>query len=134
MSKPSRYLIYGLIDPRDRCLRYVGKTHKRREIRLNEHTVAAMSGEVSRVYSWLRKLIELGSFPEIFVLEKVSGSDNWEEAERRLIAFWRNPAAIDFPYVHPPQTPKSLPTLIRSAKLTNIHDGGMVYRLNAKCR
>lgn len=36
-----RNLIYGLIDPRDRCLKYVGKTHKRRELRLAEHIMKA---------------------------------------------------------------------------------------------
>lgn len=32
-----RHLIYGLLDPRDLALRYVGKTHMRREHRLARH-------------------------------------------------------------------------------------------------
>ena len=124
--RPSRFLIYGLIDPRDRCLRYVGKTHKRREIRLSEHVENATSGDKGYVYSWMRNLLDSGRSPEIFVLERVPGSDSWEEAERRQIAFWRAPSGIDFPYVHPPQTRKSTPTTIRSVKLTNIHEGGAI--------
>jgi len=124
--RPSRFLIYGLIDPRDRCLRYVGKTHKRREIRLSEHIEAAREGQSSRVYRWIRGLLKLDLVPEIFVLERVPGTDDWGEAERRNIAFWRDPKDIDFPYTHPPQTPKSKPTLIHSAKLTNIHEGGKI--------
>ncbi len=125
-TRPSRFLIYGLIDPRDRCLRYVGKTHKRREIRLSEHIAKTREGQSSRVYNWIRGLLELDLEPEIFVLERVPGTDSWEEAERRLIAFWRSPKGITFPYTHPPQTPKSKPTLINSAKLTNIHEGGII--------
>ena len=122
--RPSRFLIYGLIDPRDRCLRYVGKTHKRREIRLQEHIAAAKEGERSHLYNWLRGLLKEKKEPEIFVLERVPGSDSWEEAERRQIALWRDPQHVEFPYTHPPQTPKSRPTHINSVKLTNIQDGG----------
>jgi hypothetical protein len=107
-------------------LRYIGKTHKRREIRLQEHIEAAQAGETAHVYRWLRALLKAGHLPDIFVLERVPGTDSWEEAERRQIAFWRAPRKIDFPYTHPPQTRKSVPTLIRSAKLTNMHDGGAV--------
>lgn len=125
-SRPSRYLIYGLVDPRDRCLRYVGKTHKRREIRLREHIEAAREGKKTPVYNWLRGLLKSNFVPVVFVLERVPGTDSWEEAERRQISFWRAPKGIKFPYTHPPQTPKSTPTLIRSVKLTNIHDGGKI--------
>lgn len=45
-----RYLIYGLIDPRDSSLRYVGKTHKRRERRLAEHVARAVEGRSEPVY------------------------------------------------------------------------------------
>lgn len=124
--RPSRFLIYGLVDPRQQCLRYIGKTHKRREIRLQEHIAAAQAGETSHVYRWLRALLQSGHLPDIFVLERVPGTDNWEEAERRQIAFWRAPHEINFPYTHPPQTRKSVPTIIRSVRLTNMHDGGAV--------
>lgn len=49
-----RYLIYGLLDPYELCLRYVGKTHKRREIRLKEHIEDALSGSTSPVHQWIR--------------------------------------------------------------------------------
>ena len=122
---PSRFLIYGLLDPRDRCLRYVGKTHKRRELRLDEHLSSARDGGRSYVYNWIRLLQSENLQPEIFVLERVPGTDDWEEAERRNIEFWRNPD-IEFPYVHPPQTKKSKPIQIDSVRLTNIHDGGKI--------
>ncbi|MFC1745933.1 hypothetical protein ACFL35_18215 [Candidatus Riflebacteria bacterium] len=119
-----RYLIYGLIDPTNRCLRYIGKTHQRREWRLAEHLEKAKNGVDSHVYNWIRQLINKGLEPEIFVIEKVPPEKDWREAEIRNIAFWRNPIEIDFPYVHPPQTPKSKPTLIKSVSLTNVAEGG----------
>ena len=124
--RPSRFLIYGLIDPRDRCLRYIGKTHKRREIRLQEHIDRALSDKDTHVYRWLRMLLACRQQPEIFVIERVPGTDSWEAAERRQIACWRAARGIDFPYTHPPQTRKSTPTLIRSVRLTNVHDGGVI--------
>ena len=75
---------------------------------------------------WLRALLKSGHIPDIFVLERVPGTESWEEAERRQIAFWRAPQEIDLPYTHPPQTRKSVPTIIRSVKLTNMHDGGAI--------
>jgi hypothetical protein len=105
-------------------LRYVGKTHKRREIRLQEHIAAAKEGERSHLYNWLRGLLKENKEPEIFVLERVPGSDSWEEAERRQIAFWRDPQHVEFPYIHQPQTPKSRSTRIDSVKLTKIQGGG----------
>ena len=124
--RPSRFLIYGLVDPRDRCLRYIGKTHKRRELRLQEHIEAARTGGASHVYRWIRGLLDTGHLPDIFVLERVPGTDSWEEAERRQIAFWREPCGIEFPYVHPPQTRKSVPMVLNSVDLTNIHPGGRI--------
>ena len=121
---PGRYLIYGLVDPRTRCLRYVGKTHKRRELRLREHIESAEEGEASPVYYWIRQMLDAGCEPAIFVLERVPGDGDWREAERRQIAFWRNPIAIEFPHDHPPQTPKSTTTRICSVDLTNVSDGG----------
>lgn len=124
--RPSRFLIYGLIDPRDRCLRYIGKTHKRRELRLQEHIEGARAGKSSYVYNWIRELLESDHLPEIFVIDRIPGDCSWEEAERRQIEFWRKPVGIKFPYTHPPQTRRSVPTLIKSVNLTNIHEGGII--------
>ncbi len=124
--RPSRFLIYGLVDPRDRCLRYIGKTHKRRELRLQEHIEAARVGKSSYVYNWIRELLASDNVPEIFVLERISGDCSWEEAERRHIKFWRWPTGVEFLFIHPPQTRKSVPTIINCVNLTNIHDGGII--------
>lgn len=65
-----RYLIYGLVDPVDRGLRYIGKTHKRREWRLDEHIKHAVENDQRPVYHWIRSLLLNNEQPEIFVLKK----------------------------------------------------------------
>ena len=121
---PSRYHIYGLLDPRDQSLCYIGKTHKRREIRLREHIQAAMDGRKAPVYVWIRELLEANLQPSIFVLEKLPGGSDWREAEQRHIAQWRSPENVKLPYHHPPQTPKSKDVTIASARLRNVTKGG----------
>ena len=119
-----RYLIYGLIDPQDHCLRYVGKTHKRRELRLAEHMMRATEGDNAPVYDWIRRLQSKRLIPGIFVLERTSAAADWRLAERHWIARCRVWPASDLPYLHPPQTPKSVPVLIIRVHLLNVRDGG----------
>ncbi len=124
MVHVGRYLIYGLIDPRDDSLHYIGKTHKRREWRLAEHIQLARDGDSRPVYGWIRSLLEAGIEPEIFVWQRVPADADWRLAEKNAIAFWSTPEKIPFPYVHPPQTPKSIEILIRSVQLENATEGG----------
>lgn len=118
-----RYLIYGLVDPRNRILRYIGKTHKRREIRLAEHIECAKNGDSRAVYVWIRELLERGMVPEIFVWKRISPEDSWRHAEKDAIAFWSNPT-VTFPYTHPPQTKKSVSVQIKGVELLNQTKGG----------
>lgn len=119
-----RYLIYGLLDPRDHCLRYVGKTHKRREIRLREHMENAVAGGSWPLHEWIRDLLRMGLQPVMFVLEKVPADGCWQEAEKRHIAFWRDFSAQNLPHCHPPQTIKSTEVLIDHVSLLNVRPGG----------
>ena len=119
-----RYLIYGLLDPRDQILKYVGKTHKRRELRLAEHIEDAKLGGSRPLHVWIRSLLLENLEPEVFVLRRIPPNESWEEAERSEIAKWGAAHPSDFPIVHPPQTPKSKTVKIRGARLTNVHSGG----------
>jgi hypothetical protein len=119
-----RYLIYGLIDPRDLCLRYIGKTHKRREIRLAEHIEEALSGGSRPVHLWIREVIALGIHPEVFVLQRVAPDSSWEQAEKEEIERWRNWPKEALSYSHPPQTKKSSEVEIVSVSLLNVRAGG----------
>lgn len=119
-----RYLIYGLLDPRDRTLRYVGKTHLRRQIRLERHVQKALEGGRAPVSKWIRELTEQGLLPHIFVLRRVAPDQDWRQGESELIARWRSWSPDELPVTIPPQTPKSSPTEIRGIRLLNVQDGG----------
>lgn len=123
-TRPSRYLIYGLVDPEDHALCYIGKTHKRRENRLEEHILAANEGATAPVHQWIRRLLKDGRKPKIFVIERVPGCSSWEEAEKRQIAWWREFPKEYLPYLYPPMTRKSKATLIEKVSILNVQDGG----------
>lgn len=115
-----RYLIYGLLDPRDSSLRYVGKTHKRRELRLEDHILAAINGRTAPVCVWLRELLNNGLRPQIFVLSRIAPDADWRQAERDAIRVWASWPPSQLPYVHPPQTRKSTSTTILQVRLLNV--------------
>lgn len=119
-----RYLIYGLIDPIDRGLRYIGKTHKRREWRLDEHINHAIKNDQRPVYHWIRSLLSKNEQPEIFVFKIISADSDWRLAEKEAISFWKQDNPVEFPYNHPPQTKKSKKTLIKYVDLLNATHGG----------
>lgn len=74
--------IYGLIDPRDRRIRYVGKTSKPVKVRCLEHFVEPTNRYMR---AWIDQLRAAGIVPDVVVLEIVSSS-SWEEAEKKWIA------------------------------------------------
>ena len=124
MPRVGRYLIYGLLDPRDNSLRYIGKTHKRREWRLEEHIEHAEENDQRPVYKWIRELLEQNLKPIVFVWKRIPADHDWRQAEKDAISFWSNPDEIEFPYTHLPQTPKSETLIINRAKLENATEGG----------
>ena len=79
-----RYLIYGLLDPRDNSLKYVGKTHKRRENRLADHIEDAIEGSTAPVHNWIRELLSIDLEPMVFVLKRLEASENWRVGERKV--------------------------------------------------
>lgn len=81
MSK--KVYIYGLYDPRDYQLRYIGKTKNLRK-RLWYHLRDAKAGQKTYKASWMRQLSSEGLKPTIGVLMETT-EDNWPEDERRCI-------------------------------------------------
>lgn len=73
--------IYGLFDPRDGALRYVGKANNSSD-RLKRHMRDARRRRTP-VYDWIEKLGAFGMVPMLRVLERAT---DWREAECRLIA------------------------------------------------
>ena len=115
-----RYLIYGLLDPRNNTLRYVGKTHKRRENRLADHIEDTMEGSTAPVHNWIRELLNLDLEPKVFVLKRLEATANWRLGEKNEITRWLNWPDEKLPYIHPPQTRKSKPVKIEYVSLLNI--------------
>lgn len=73
--------IYGLYDPRDGALRYIGKANDSAK-RLKSHFRDSRRRDTP-VYRWFRKLAELGLYPSLKIIET---TEDWRDAERRLIA------------------------------------------------
>lgn len=115
-----RYLIYGLLDPRNNSLRYVGKTHKRRENRLADHIEDTIEGSTAPVHNWIRELLNLNLEPKVFVLKRLEASENWREGEKREISRWFNWSEENLPFNHPPQTRKSVTVRIELVDLLNV--------------
>jgi hypothetical protein len=73
--------IYGLLDPMDNRIRYVGKAinpHKRFLVHLKDNGT-------TRKCRWIKKITALGYPPELTILEKLPSLDGWGEAERKWI-------------------------------------------------
>ena len=122
-TRVGRYLLYGLIDSGERCLFYVGKTHKRRELRLREHLEAAEMLSSAPVHARIREILSVGNEVEIFVLRKIEPDACWQTAEREEIERWRN-YQDHLPLTYLPQTPKSCEMQINQVELVNVRDGG----------
>lgn len=78
--------IYGLFDPRDCRLRYIGKSNNPQK-RLKQHIKEANDKKKRNRYvaNWIRQLLSENLEPSIEILEEVS-IDSWEEAESAWIA------------------------------------------------
>jgi hypothetical protein len=93
--------IYGLLDPRDGQLRYIGKTIDLPR-RLLAHLGRTNLTPKRHSSCWLIGLSRDGLKPIPIVLETVPHGGDWQKAERRWIAHYRQ----------------------QGARLTNLADGG----------
>jgi len=78
--------IYGIADPRDHVIRYVGKTSMHPGARLDWHMREPTN---RRMGEWLYGLDMAGIRPEIAVLE-ICHVSKWQQSERSWIARMRN--------------------------------------------
>lgn len=85
-SNPATTFIYGLWDPRDSRLRYIGKTNDP-NTRLKHHLSAARlkAKRKNRLWHWIRSLLDEGLKPELEVLVEVPFGE-WESEEKAWIA------------------------------------------------
>ena len=122
---PSRFLIYGLLNPANSELFYVGQTKKRKELRLLEHIESAVSGRDTPVYAYIRRFLFSGTIPQIFVIEKMinkEGQDNAYEREKYWIQWFKDSSNFVLPLKWKPQTAKSYSVVIEKVSLTNLQN------------
>jgi hypothetical protein len=86
----SNYVVYGLIDPNLKIVRYIGNTIKGIKQRKNAHLYnARKTNSPKHVTRWIRKLLSEGSEPNEIVIGQYPTIEELNAAERRLIKeFW----------------------------------------------
>lgn len=99
MTRPTT--IYGLVDPRDGELRYIGKSVDLPR-RMKTHLARRGLTPTRHSCCWLIGLLDAGLEPMPVVLEVVPHGGDWQTAERKWIARYRK----------------------EGARLTNLVDGG----------
>jgi DNA-binding CsgD family transcriptional regulator len=82
-------LIYGLIDPRDKQLRYVGKSCDGLR-RPRQHAYSYfLKNEKGHKTNWIKGLVKEGLRPEIWVIEEFADRDLLIDAEVFWIAYFK---------------------------------------------
>ena len=86
--KPPEFLVYGLIDPRDSTLRYVGKSSSGL-IRPRSHFCPCRLREQTHAAHWIRSVIAAGLKPQIVILDTASDEPALNEAEAFFITYFK---------------------------------------------
>lgn len=82
--------IYGLADPADNRIRYVGKTKNTLSHRRSEHiTYAKRKKGLNPRTVWINEVLARGVKPEIVLLEKCA-KENWRERERHWASLYKD--------------------------------------------
>jgi len=68
-------IVYALVDPASREIRYVGQTVRSQAVRLSQHLRAAREKTTPPVNAWMRGLTDAGFKPEMVELESYSSKD-----------------------------------------------------------
>ncbi len=78
--------IYGIICPIIGEVRYIGKTDQDLRRRLTNHLSDARKNAENHRQRWIRKCLNIGLLPSIFLLEEVPAGQCWQEREIAWIA------------------------------------------------
>ena len=89
-KKPSKYLIYGLVDPITDELRYIGRSSSGLA-RPRQHHQPSMLRKSDQGYcgNWVRTLITQNLKPEIIIIEEFQGNIQLNDAEEFWIAYYK---------------------------------------------
>jgi hypothetical protein len=81
--------IYALVDPRNKAIRYIGKSINPRN-RLATHLSKSSLKKRTHKNCWIKSLLKLGLKPELELIDEVDYRDDWTIEEKRWIARLRN--------------------------------------------
>ena len=84
----SKFIVYGLIDPRSKLIRYVGKSATGL-LRMRHHRKPSAANARTYCARWIKKLRQAGHTFEVVVLEFLESATRLNELERYWIAFGR---------------------------------------------
>lgn len=90
-AEPSKYIIYGLVDPVDMKLRYVGRSCSglRRPKQHFEENRLLQEPEGHKT-RWIRKLKARGLLPTVIVIQELSEIDILNQAEKFWIKYFKS--------------------------------------------
>src|SRR5690606_8102528 len=83
-TKPSKWIIYGLIDPRNNHLRYIGRSTKGLK---RAHSIHS-----AKCKTWIISLLQKGLVPIPLILEEFEKSNNINEVLNNSEIKWINKA------------------------------------------
>lgn len=84
-----KYYVYGLFDPRNSNLRYVGYTKNSIKERLAAHCKDSSLKINNHKNNWIKLLMLNNSIPEIFILETYDSKEEALQSEIDLIAYYK---------------------------------------------
>lgn len=88
-SAPDKFVVYGLFDPRDQQLRYIGKTCQGKR-RMSSHLAVSHLKNKTHKNHWIKSLLAVGMQPEYVVLESFATPDGLAEAEMWYISYYKS--------------------------------------------
>ena len=90
MAKLSNWVLYALVDPRNKHVyRYLGITNNP-DFRLWKHVDESRKFNTSHKHAWIRSLLKVGLEPDMIVLERVSTQKEVKELEKSAIKHYRD--------------------------------------------
>lgn len=82
-------IIYGLIDPNTKELRYIGKTSNQKRRFITHHAPSSLVSK-SHLHNWIKSLLQNNQKSIMVVLETYSTFEELDIAEKQLIKYYRS--------------------------------------------
>ena len=108
--------VYGLRDPRDGKIKYVGQT-RNPEARYSGHVAIPTGRGLNAKEQWIKELRDVGAKPELVILERPAIGEATNRAERK----WIREAQADSPVFNVQAIGGFVPPRPRSPRKPSVH-------------